>query len=79
MNVSGCINKYLLLNKFHQYQKLLPEKSKSIIMCLLNNTIQWNLNNRHTYLGICVNKTTIGGLLNERNIRHIKVMIASEP
>ena len=41
-------------------------------MCLLNNTIQWNLDHRHTYLGICVNKTTIAGLLNERNRIHIQ-------
>ena len=48
-------------------------------MCLLNNTIQWNLDNRQTYLGICVNKTTIGGLLNERNRSNIQDYIASEP
>ena len=42
-------------------------------MCLLNNTIQWFLNNRYPYIGICVNKTTIGGLLNKRNRKHIKI------
>ncbi len=30
-------------------------------------------------MGICVNKTTIGGLINKRNIWHIQDQIASEP
>ena len=47
-------------------------------MCLLNNTINWNLDNRQTYLGICVNKNTIGGLFNERNRSYIQDSIVSE-
>ena len=48
-------------------------------MCLLNNTIQWNLDKTQTYLRISVNKTTIGGLFNERNRSYIQDYIASEP
>ena len=48
------------------------ERKAQFRMCKLNKTIQWNLNNRNSYLGICVNKTTIDGLLNERNRGHIQ-------
>ena len=41
-------------------------------MCLLNNTIQWNLDKTQTYLRISVNKTIVGGLFNERNRSYIQ-------
>ena len=73
------IDKYHLLDRFQQCQKLLHEKSKPKIMSSIDKTIQWNPDNKNNDLGVCVNNTTLGAWLNQRNRRQLPDWFASVP
>ncbi len=41
-------------------------------MSLIDKTIPWNPDNKNNDLGVCVNNTTLGALLNQRNRRKLQ-------